>query len=246
MRRIACFCPSGLYCAVFAALFAAHFTSQSAAADWLVTRDGGRVETKGEWRVEGRRVLFTLPNGTLSAMRVSEVDLDASRAATEEAKQPPKPDEVAVEEPKPEPVLVLTNKDIPRAVDNSAAEYGDDRGATSSGPALRVIEWNEEPGDGGVRVIGRLENGTDQSHSGIGLRVEVRNDDGEVLATSSATVTRETLIAGGITAFEARFPGYSELPGQPTFVVTSREMRSAPDDEDSTGSTMDEPVNDAL
>lgn len=44
-------------------------------ADWLVTQDDSRLETQGEWRVEGRRVIFTLANGTLSAMRLSEVDL---------------------------------------------------------------------------------------------------------------------------------------------------------------------------
>ena len=31
-----------------------------------MTRDGARIETKGAWKVDGRRVLFTLPNGTLS------------------------------------------------------------------------------------------------------------------------------------------------------------------------------------
>ena len=210
---------------------AAVLTAPTVSADWLVTRDGGRVETKGEWRVEGRRVLFTLPNGTLSAMRVSEVDLDASRAATVLAKQPPKGEEEAVEAPKPEPVLVLTNKDIPQAVDVASTEGDAAGGSSMYGPSLRVVDWSAESADGGVRVVGRLENGTDRPHSGVSLRVEVRNDEGEVLATSSATVTRETLIAGGITNFEARFPGYSELPGQPAFVIDSREMRQAQDED---------------
>lgn len=231
MRRIACpgsLCPLS---ARLTALLIALCTATAAPADWLVTRDGGRVETKGEWRVEGRRVLFTLPNGTLSAMRLSELDLDASRAATEVAKQPPKTDEEAVETSKAEPVLVLTNKDIPQAVDDSGTDDGGLDSGGPGGPGLRVVDWSAEPDDGGVRVVGRLENGTDRSHSGVGLRVEVRNDDGEVLATASATVTRETLIAGGITTFEARFSGYSELPGQPAFVIDSREIRQARDDE---------------
>ena len=41
-------------------------------ADWLVTRDGARIETKGAWKVDGRRVLFTVPNGTLSMIRTDE------------------------------------------------------------------------------------------------------------------------------------------------------------------------------
>lgn len=212
MKRIACFGWLGLIWATVAP------------ADWLVTRDGGRVETQGEWRVDGRRILFTLPNGTLSAMRVSEVDLEASRDATEEAKRPPVAEEAA-EKPKPEPVLVLTNKDIPQAAGDSTIGDSEGEVPSTSGADLRVVDWSVEEGNGGVRLVGRLENGTDRAHSGISIRVEVRNDEGETLATSSATVTRETLIAGGITTFEARFAGYSELPGQPTFAVDSRESR---------------------
>ncbi len=51
-------------------------------ADWLVTQDGERIETKGGWQVKGRMVVFTRPEGTLSSLRLSEVDLDASREAT--------------------------------------------------------------------------------------------------------------------------------------------------------------------
>ncbi len=51
-------------------------------ADWLLTRDGERVETQGAWRVEGRMVIFTSAKGALSSIRLSEVDLDASAEAT--------------------------------------------------------------------------------------------------------------------------------------------------------------------
>ena len=218
MRRIACLGLLGLVSALIC---------DAAAADWIVTRDGGRIETKGEWSVEGRRILFTLPNGTLSAMRVSEVDLDASRTATEESKQPKQ-----IEEPvtvaKREPVLVLTNKDIPQAAVDSVASADD--APLSSRPVLRIVGWNTEEFGGGVRVVGRLENATDRPHSGIRLQIELRNEDGEVLATSAATVTRETLIVGGITTFEASFPGYAELPGAPAFVIDSRETRRERDE----------------
>ena len=44
---------------VVAALLAAGLFAAPAAADWLVTRDGGRVETKGPWKVKGKLVVFT-------------------------------------------------------------------------------------------------------------------------------------------------------------------------------------------
>lgn len=191
-------------------------------ADWLVTQDGSRLETQGEWRVEGRRVIFTLANGTLSAMRLSEVDLEKSRAATEEASRPPK--EPVAEDPKapkPEPILVLTNKDIPKATLDAEQEPQDNGGAPSASAGLRVIDWNLQPYEGGVILIGRLENGTRGLLSGIRLRVEVRNEEDEVLARASSTLAQESLVSGGITVFRARFAGFQELPGTPHFVMTA-------------------------
>ena len=89
-----------------AALEAAH-------ADWLVTSEGERIETRGEWKVEGSRVVFRLPNGNLSALRLSAVDLDASRAATEAATAPAQPAPRARSASRP-PVLVLTDADVAR------------------------------------------------------------------------------------------------------------------------------------
>lgn len=80
-------------------------------ADWLVTREGARVETRGTWEVRGKMVVFTRPNGTLSSMRLSEVDLDASQAATAAARRPT---DVPSDEEAPQPVLVLTNDDVRR------------------------------------------------------------------------------------------------------------------------------------
>jgi hypothetical protein len=59
----------------------------AARADWLLTRDGSKVETRGPWKLEPKRVVFTTMDGTLSSLRLSEVDLDASRQATLAAQQ---------------------------------------------------------------------------------------------------------------------------------------------------------------
>ena len=56
-----------------------------AAADWLVMRDGTRVETRGTWRQDGRLVVFTSVEERLVSLRTSAVDLPASVAATREA-----------------------------------------------------------------------------------------------------------------------------------------------------------------
>ena len=59
--------------------------ASGAAADWLVASDGSRIETKGPFKVEGKLVIFTLPNGTLGSLPLSEVDLEASRSLTAQA-----------------------------------------------------------------------------------------------------------------------------------------------------------------
>ena len=42
------------------ALAALLLAGGAARADWLLTRDGARVETKGPWKVDGRRVTAEL------------------------------------------------------------------------------------------------------------------------------------------------------------------------------------------
>jgi hypothetical protein len=51
--------------------------------DWIVTREGREIETRGPWRVEGPRVLLTSVSGTLQAIPLSEVDLERSHELTQ-------------------------------------------------------------------------------------------------------------------------------------------------------------------
>ncbi|MEM7351703.1 MAG: hypothetical protein AAF657_12980 [Acidobacteriota bacterium] len=66
-------------------LCAISLLTPAAQADWLVTKAGERIETQGSWEVRGRAVVFTNSNGILSSLRLSEIDLEASNAATETA-----------------------------------------------------------------------------------------------------------------------------------------------------------------
>ncbi len=84
-----------------------------ARADWLVTRDGKAIETKGAWAVSGKVVKFTSTGGVLSSLRVDEVDLDASRAETARRNAPPAPAPPKAPPTAPKkPVLVLTDADV--------------------------------------------------------------------------------------------------------------------------------------
>lgn len=84
------------------------------AADILVTRDGQQIETEGPWTVKGRQVVFTTPEGRLTSIRLTEVDMEASELATNPPPPPPPALGAEAEKPKapPKPVLVLTDENI--------------------------------------------------------------------------------------------------------------------------------------
>ncbi len=111
MKRTKRDSPAGL--PILCWLVASGMFAATASADWLVTRAGERVETEGGWQVKGRMVVFTQPGGKLSSLRLSEVDLDASREATaraaEAAAQPAAP---AAAPPARPPARVITTDDV--------------------------------------------------------------------------------------------------------------------------------------
>ena len=86
-----------------------------AGADLLVLKDGTRIESRGAWQEKGRQVVFTDADGKLCALRLADVDLEASRAATANATVPATPPVVAVADRAP--VLDLDENDFGLGVD---------------------------------------------------------------------------------------------------------------------------------
>ncbi len=134
------------------AAFLALLLALPATADWLVTSEGDTIETQGPWRVKGRMVVFTDAKGTLSSLRASSIDLEASEAVTAKAKtakaaetakagnpEAARPDTVVRETTKDERprVMVLTNADVARAeIDRPAAEL-----ATQAPVVMYSTSW---------------------------------------------------------------------------------------------------------
>lgn len=97
--------PSSLWLAVL--LFS---MSPTTFADVLMLKDGSSVETLGPWEVRGSIVVFKLPNGSLSSLRTSEIDLDRSAQAT--VRKAERPAVVAEPIAPVTPALVLTDSDV--------------------------------------------------------------------------------------------------------------------------------------
>jgi len=85
-----------------------------AGAEWLILRDGVRLEIRGQPRVETRRVVFTLRDGTLSMLPLAEVDLDATAAANLPPVEPAAPAPAATAR---EPIARFTDADFGHADD---------------------------------------------------------------------------------------------------------------------------------
>ncbi|HUP24935.1 MAG TPA: hypothetical protein VNB06_18600 [Thermoanaerobaculia bacterium] len=129
--------------------------SGPANADWLVTVEGDRIETRGPWRVEGSRVVFEAANGALTAMRVSTIDFDATDAYAAKLAAPA-PEVVA---PRVEPVLVLTESDVPRARTVEPLAEGAEDG-TADGTQDGTQNGTAETAQGGATTTGTAREGS--------------------------------------------------------------------------------------
>jgi hypothetical protein len=190
-----------------------------AAADWLVTRDGARIETLGPWKVESRLVVFKRPDGTYASLRLSEIDLEASERLTlemaEAAQRPEQPEGPLGHR---QPVARLTEKDLPpvgprvRAEGEPPAEIQqpstgsteEDRPQPLSIPTWREVTTIDDPG---LAFVGEIHNPTEHLAVGITVTVTLYDAEDEEIASTAATLTNDTVPPRKNGAFRASFPG---------------------------------------
>jgi hypothetical protein len=187
----------------------------TAHADILVTRDGARVVTRGPWRVEGRRVIFTQPNGTLAALRTDEVDLDQSASVTAQASQAAKESARPAAPPVGEPVLTLTERDIPPVGENGETEEApaDEQKPAANAVPLEVASWDrlEMPNGDGIEIFGTVRNIGKANIVAPGITVAVYGEEGGLLANSDASVNQSSIAPGTSANFRAPFPGLTDF-----------------------------------
>ena len=185
-----------------------------AAADWLVTRDGGKVETQGGWKVQGKRVIFTAKDGTLASLRLTEVDLDASRVATTAAVQAKEERAVQAAAPPKKSVRVLTDKDFPKSVPAApegsglAAPEAAGGAAALESSALQVANWIQERDVDRdlMKISGTVRNAGPDLATAVQVTIRLYDAEGEVLATQQAALDTRTLQPGQGTSFQAEIP----------------------------------------
>ena len=208
-------------------------------ADWLVTREGARMETRGPWKVKGKLVVFETADGKLSSLRVADVDLDASRRVTEEAVAA---QAQAAAEPEKEPerrksVRVITDKDVGQAAPIQAAPVADGEEPAAvtgpaAGPGVLVETWNQgrDPEKDHVQIQGTVANASSLTAANLKLKVLIYDETGSLMATSQAAVAKAALSPGQKTEFKADFPGFYSF-ATVKFEPESRQLATRPANE---------------
>ena len=182
-----------------------------ASADWLVTRAGGRVETKGPWQLKGKLVVFTQSDGSLASLRLVDVDLQASEQATAERVEAKA--SASTDAPKKK-LAVLTDATIVHSRKEPANKPADPD-AKESSPAAKpqgtvtVANWRRlENADGdGIEIQGTLQNNTDKIAANVSVEVQLYDEAGERIATASGIAGATSIHPNGLTEFRASFPG---------------------------------------
>jgi hypothetical protein len=180
----------------------------TARGDWLVLRDGSRVETRGPWQEKGKLLVFTRPDGSLASMRANLVDLEASRKTTASAAA------VKVAQPKPaapapaKKLAVLTDKDFQHHVQPPTVAAAKDS-RPGSGSPVEVTYWRKAalPAGDGTQILGTLQNASPGTATNLGLEISLFDEKGALVATAPATINVATLEPKGSTDFKATFVG---------------------------------------
>ncbi|HVT61046.1 MAG TPA: FxLYD domain-containing protein [Thermoanaerobaculia bacterium] len=224
--------PTAIRAATLAAILAC-LAGSALLADWIVTREGGRFEIKGGWEIKGKQVVFTLPGGTLSSLRADQVDLAASKAATEQARQAAAapPAAAAPAKPRKKSLVVLTDKDFKKpaasdstspparanpanaAKDAKAAGGKDADSQKKDEPpnAVEIVSWDRVPAKeskvDGVELTGKLRNASKDYLTEVLVVVSLFDDSGSPLGRFSAVVANQVLQPSEATTFTVAATG---------------------------------------
>lgn len=204
MRR-----PSLGAAVITAAMFAG--LAAPVAADWLVTLDGGRVETRGAWKVKGKLVVFTRADGQLASLRITDVDWAASERATAEAAEPKKVEEKKAPPEPREPRWVLTDSNFRPAPPAKAPEEkpAEEEADAAGRPRVPVTleAWERRNLRDGLEIAGTLRNPGNEIAAEVGVTVRLYDETGKLVATGEGRIAAPSIGPGAAAAFRATFTG---------------------------------------
>lgn len=215
-----------------ALLLAGAAAAAPAAADWLVLRDGSRLETRGPWQARGAMLVFHLPNGTLSSLRAADVDLEASAAATARAAEQAEAarNAVAARQPEKRAAITITDADVARASEEvlAAAEAAVASGAPAAAEEAASGGDGATPGGAAegesaeteASAAGRLQiakwDRDSSSPGAVAIVGEVHNRSRDLVGSVTVTVELRDTDGGLLATADALLGARTLQPGQRT------------------------------
>ena len=189
--------------------------ASAASADLLLTKDGATIETAGPWKVDGRRVLFTQPNGQLSSINAAEVDLDASALATARAAEAAAAAEEAPAPAPSAPILTLNEDDLPKETPEGEGDVAETKSETETAPGspLQVVSWEQQQlqNDEGVQIFGVVKNNSRNLLTAVSVTATLYGEEGGMLANGDAQLNRTSIAANETANFRVEFPGLPDF-----------------------------------
>lgn len=194
VRRMPALAAVILLAAVLGLPWAGAAADPGSGGGWLVLQGGQRIETRS-YEIRDRQVLFEDAAGRLRSLRLSEVDLEATRRAAEEPTEAAADisgeRETSASRPEPEPVLVLDMKNTPTQEDaersrtrRAAAERKraiDQQNVSAMRAAGQRRTLSKLAGKGGLATVEHWSVAPSRQTGGLQLMGALRNSSDRFL-----------------------------------------------------------------
>lgn len=185
------------------------------AGDVVVLKGGSVIPLKQPWVRRGNTAYLTRADGTLLSVPVTEIDAQATAAASHAPAEPPPAaapapdattpaDAARVKRESPKAKVRITDADVSHPMDLSPAAPPAKTPASGQGSArVEISQYNQELHAPSLSVKGELRNPTQTTAQNIKLLVSAIDSDGSVIDAQPASLANGDLEPGETTDFGA-------------------------------------------
>lgn len=188
------------------------------ASDVVILKGGSRIDLKGPWMQQGSNAIMTRSDGTVLSVPISEIDAKATAAAKKAA---PAPDPAAVAPPQtpvealrqgregPKAKVRLTDADVSHetVLAQMSSQTGDKKAESGKGTArLDVAGYDQSKSGVNVLLRGSLRNFGGTTANNARMSVTALDENGEILGTGEASLSKGSLEPSETVAFTAAVP----------------------------------------
>ena len=201
------------------------FAASAAGGEVIVLKGGASIELKAPWAQQGNNAILTRADGAMLSVPVSEIDLKATAAANKAPKNAGAgirvPAQTLVEAaratraaravPRAKEVR-LTDLDVahdsvlPSSLQGSEEKSEEKKESAKGAARLDVAGYDQSKAGGNLLVRGSLRNFGGTTATNARMAVTAMDQEGEVLGTGEASLSKGNLESLETVAFTATIP----------------------------------------